>query len=149
MIYAPADAKLAALTHAVGQLDADFGTWRTPWGQVNRFQRLDDDIVAHFYDDKPSVPVPFTSGFWGSLAAFYTTQTQTKRRYGISGNSFVAVVEFGDRVRARAVTAGGESGNPASRHFDDEAARYASGNLRDVYYYPDDLARHTVRTYHP
>ncbi|HEY1975934.1 MAG TPA: penicillin acylase family protein [Candidatus Baltobacteraceae bacterium] len=149
MLYAPRDKKLAALVHAVGQLDADFGTWRTPWGTVNRFQRLDDDIDARFYDDKPSIPVPFTSGFWGSLAAFYTTQTQTKRRYGISGNSFVAVVEFGDRVRARAVTAGGESGNPASPHFNDEAARYASGNLRDVYYYADQLARHTARTYHP
>lgn len=149
MRAAPADQKLAALQHAIGRLDADFGTWRTAWGHVNRFQRLNDDIVPHFDDARPSIEVPFTSGFWGSLAAFYTTQSQTKRRYGVSGNSFVAVVEFGNRVRARAVTAGGESGNPASPHFDDEAVRYSTGDLREVYYYDDQLAHHTTRSYHP
>jgi acyl-homoserine-lactone acylase len=149
MRYAAADQKLTALTRASRRLDSDFGTWRTPWGNVNRFQRLDDAIHERFDDSKPSIPVAFTSGFWGSLAAFYTTQTQTKRRYGVSGNSFVAVVEFGDRVRARAVTAGGESGNPASPHFDDQAMRYSTGNLRAVYYYDDELTGHTKRTYHP
>jgi acyl-homoserine-lactone acylase len=61
----------------------------------------------------------------------------------------VAVVEFGDKVRAKAVTAGGESGHTASRHFDDEALRYSTGNLRDVYFYPEDLKGHTEREYHP
>jgi acyl-homoserine-lactone acylase len=149
MRYTAPSEKLAALTRASRRLDSDFGTWRTPWGEINRFQRLDDAIHERFDDSKPSIPVAFTSGFWGSLAAFNTAQTQTKRRYGVSGNSFVAVVEFGDRVRARAVTAGGESGNPASPYFDDEATRYSTGNLRAVYYYDDELTGHTKRTYHP
>ncbi|MBV8154745.1 MAG: penicillin acylase family protein [Candidatus Eremiobacteraeota bacterium] len=149
MLYASANRQLAALSRATARLNRDFGTWRTPWGEVNRFQRLNDAIVAHFDDAKPSIPVPFTSGFWGSLAAFYTKQTQTKRRYGVDGNSFVAVVEFDDRVRARAVTAGGESGDPASPHFTDQVVPYSMGHLRDVYFYDDELAPHTVRTYHP
>jgi acyl-homoserine-lactone acylase len=70
--------------------------------------------------------------------------------YGTYGNSFVAMVEFGkDSVRARAVTAGGESGDRRSRHFNDQAERYASGNLRPVYFYPGQLRGHTERTYHP
>ena len=69
--------------------------------------------------------------------------------YGTSGNSFVAVVEFGDSVKARAITAGGESGDPRSLHFNDEAARYTSGNLRDVYFYRSQLVGHTERAYHP
>jgi acyl-homoserine-lactone acylase len=94
--------------------------------------------------------VPFTSALWGSLASFGARRYPgTKKYYGTSGNSFVAVVEFGPRVRARAVTAGGESGHPASRHFNDQAERYASGNLREVYFYPDQLRGHTERTYHP
>ena len=52
-------------------------------------------------------------------------------------------------MRARAVSAGGESGNPASPHFNDQAQRYATGNLREVYFHPDQLAGHTERTYHP
>jgi acyl-homoserine-lactone acylase len=150
MSAAPALQKLSALAEASDRLQADFGDWRTPWGQINRFQRLNDDIVAAFHDDQPSTPVAFTSSRWGSLASFAATRHPgTKRYYGTSGNSFVAVVEFGDRVRARAVTAGGESGDPASPHFIDQAGRYASGDFREVYFYPDQLKGHIERTYHP
>jgi acyl-homoserine-lactone acylase len=84
----------------VDQLTRDFGTWQTPWGEVNRFQRLTDDIVHPFDDAGPSLPVPFASSRWGSLASFGTvTPAGTRKRYGVSGNSFVAVVEFGDSVR--------------------------------------------------
>jgi acyl-homoserine-lactone acylase len=142
--------KLAALATASDRLAADFGTWRTPWGDINRFQRVSDDLVATFDDAAPSIPVPFTSAQWGSLASFGArTYPGTKRMYGTSGNSFVAIVEFGDRVRAVAVTAGGESGHPDSPHFNDEAERYASGNLREVYFYPAQREGHTARTYHP
>lgn len=149
MLQSPAREKLAALVRASNQLSRDFGSWRVPWGSVNRFQRLDDAIVPRFSDTAPSIPVGFTSGFWGSLAAFYTVRTETKRRYGVAGNSFVAVVEFGKHVRAKGVTAGGESGDPSSKHFDDEAVRYATGRLRDIYFSPRQLVGHTERTYHP
>jgi acyl-homoserine-lactone acylase len=142
--------KLAALAAASDRLTADFGTWRTPWGDINRFQRVSGDIVPQFDDAAPSIPVPFTSAQWGSLASFGArTYPGTKRMYGTSGNSFVAIVEFGDRVRALAVTAGGESGHPDSPHFTDEAERYASGNLREVYFYPEQLDGHTARSYRP
>jgi acyl-homoserine-lactone acylase len=142
--------KLAALAEASDRLIADFGSWKTTWGEINRFQRLTDDIVPAFSDSGPSIPVPFTSSQWGSLASFGAKRYPgTKRYYGTNGNSFVAVVEFGPRVRAVAVTAGGESGDPASKHFDDEAVRYAQGNLREVYFYPEQLAGHTERTYRP
>lgn len=142
--------KLAALAEASDRLTADFGSWRTPWGEINRFQRNDGAIVQTFDDAKPSIPVPFTSAQWGSLASFGAKRWPgTKRYYGTLGNSFVAVVEFGDKVRARAVSAGGESGDPASPHFNDQALRYSLGNLRDVYFYPEDVRKHAVRTYRP
>jgi len=144
-------ARLAALLAACDRVTRDFGTWRTPWGEINRFQRLTGDIVQPFSDSAPSIPVPFTSSRWGSLASFGArTYEGTKRMYGTSGNSFVAVVEFGrDSVRAKAVTAGGESGDPRSPHFNDQAERYAGGQLRDVYFYPGQLQHHTERKYHP
>jgi acyl-homoserine-lactone acylase len=144
------DAALQALARASDKLTADFGTWRTPWGQINRYQRLTGDIVQKFDDTKPSTAVGFTSSTFGSLAAFGAkAYPGTKKWYGAKGNSFVAVVEFGDKVRARAVTAGGESGHPQSRHFSDQVDRYSTGNLRDVYFYPEELKGHTERTYHP
>ena len=147
---ATADQRLEALAAVVDKLAADFGTWQTPWGDINRFQRITPDIVHPFEDAGPSIPVPFTSARWGSLASFGARSYKgSKKIYGTSGNSFLAVVEFGDTVKARAVTAGGQSGNPASPHFKDQAARYASGDLREVYFYPDQLKAHTERTYHP
>jgi len=147
---ASAQQLLQALAAASDKLQADFGTWKTPWGEINRFQRLTGDIVQPFSDAGLSIPVPFTSARWGSLASFGArAYPGTKKWYGTSGNSFVAVVEFGDRVRARAVTAGGESGHPGSPHFNDEAVRYATGDLREVYFHRAQLKGHTEREYHP
>ncbi len=142
--------RIEALDRATTRLEADFGSWKTPWGDINRFQRVNGDIVQKFNDSLPSVPVPFPSARWGSLASFAArAYPATKKWYGTSGNSFVAVVEFGDSVRARAITAGGESGDPSSPHFSDQATRYATGNLRDVYFYRSQLKGHTERAYHP
>ncbi|MET0505624.1 MAG: penicillin acylase family protein [Luteibacter sp.] len=144
------DARLDALAQAADRLEQDFGSWGVPWGEVNRFQRVDGAIKQRFDDARPSIPVPFTSSRWGSLASFGAHRWPgTKRYYGTSGNSFVAVVEFGERVSARAITAGGESGDPSSKHFNDEAERYTTGNLRKVYFWPDELQGHIERTYHP
>ncbi|HWH21819.1 MAG TPA: penicillin acylase family protein, partial [Allosphingosinicella sp.] len=118
--------------------------------EINRFQRLTGDIVHPFSDAGASIPVGFPSALWGSLASFVSRQyPDTKRWYGTSGNSFVAIVEFGPRVRARAVSAGGQSGNPASPHFNDQAQRYATGDLREVYFYPEDVRAHARRSYRP
>ena len=145
-----AEEQVDAFQAVVDRLEKDFGSWRTPWGAVNRFQRISNAIVHPFDDSQPSIAVPFTSARWGWLASFGARRYQdSKKLYGTTGNSFLAVVEFGDRVRARAVTAGGQSGNPASPHFNDQAVRYAHGDLRDVYFYPEQLQGHTERTYHP
>ncbi|MEP7211982.1 MAG: acylase [Acidobacteriota bacterium] len=146
----PADL-IAAFGSAVERLTADFGSWRAKWGEINRFQRLTGDIQQPFNDTRPSIPVPFPSGNWGSLASFGArTYPGTKRMYGTGGNSFVAVVEFTKTgPRARAVTAGGESGDPSSPHFNDQAQRYANGDLREVYLTPQQLNGHIERTYRP
>jgi acyl-homoserine-lactone acylase len=142
--------RIEALSAASDTLAAHFGSWQTAWGEINRFQRITGDIVQPFTDAGPSVAVPFASSRWGSLAAFgAATFNGTKKLYGTRGTSFVAVVEFGPRVRAKAVVAGGQSGDPASPHFADQAERYARGEFRDVYFYPEELASHTERTYKP
>jgi acyl-homoserine-lactone acylase len=148
---APAGQPLDSLAAATDRLEHELGTWRTPWGDVSRFQRRTGDLVQAFADDAPSTPVPFTPGAWGSLASFSTvTPPGSHKRYGTSGNSFVSIVELApDGPRAVAVTAGGESGDPRSAHFADQVERYASGRLRPVYFRPDDLAGHMERVYRP
>ncbi|MGZ8312815.1 MAG: penicillin acylase family protein, partial [Allosphingosinicella sp.] len=150
MAARPAAEQLQALADASDRLEREFGSWRTPWGEINRYQRRNGDIVQEFSDDAPSLPVGFPSARWGTLASFGAMPFPgTRRWYGTGGNSFVAVVEFGDRVRARAVTAGGESSDPRSPHFADQAQRYATGDLREVYFHSDQLNGHVERTYRP
>ena len=142
--------KIDALVRATQRLERDFGTWRTPWGEINRFQRLTGDVNPPFDDDQPSLPIGFAPSDWGSLAAFGSAKGQTtKRIYGTRGNSFVAVVEFGPTVKAKSLLAGGVSGDPASPHFNDQAARYARGEFKDVWFDRADIERHAERTYRP
>jgi acyl-homoserine-lactone acylase len=142
--------RLDALSRASDKLQADFGSWKTPWGEINRFQRLSGAVDQQYDDSKPSLPVGFTSANWGSLASFGMTAKQTtKRIYGDRGNSFVAAVEFGPRVRAKSILAGGESGDPASPHFADQAAMYSRGEFKDVLYYKEDIEKQLERKYHP
>lgn len=132
------------------QMDADFGTWNTPWSEINRFQRLTGDINLKFDDDKPYVPVGLASGTWGALAAYGARSTpDTKRLYGYRGNSFVAVVEFGEKVKAKSLLAGGQSSDPNSPHFDDQAQRYADAQFKDVAYYKEDIEARAEERYQP
>ncbi|MEZ4809491.1 MAG: acylase [Allomuricauda sp.] len=142
--------KLALFREAVAQLEADFGQWNMPWGEVNRYQRLNGDIRQAFDDAKPSIPIGFASGMWGALAAYGARYNNgTKKIYGTRGNSFVAVVEFGEKVKAKTMLAGGQSGDPNSPHFDDQAQRYADKQFKDAAFYKEDVLKRAERTYKP
>ena len=142
--------RLEVFQTALDILKADFGSWQTPWGEFNRYQRNDGEIFQEFDDAKPSLPVGMASSSWGALASFGTRFGEnTKRQYGTSGNSFVAVVEFGDKVKAKSMLAGGQSSDPNSPHFDDQSQRYADGDFKDVAYYREDVEKRAKSTYHP
>jgi acyl-homoserine-lactone acylase len=146
---ASANDRLQALSDAIDKLTADFGSWKTQWGAINRYQRLNDDIKPVFDDSKPSLPVPFDSAQWGSIASFGTVHDTTKKWYGVGGNSIIAAVDFGPKVQAWAATVGGASGDPKSPHFKDQVHAYITGELLPVFFYPEDLKSHTERVYHP
>lgn len=142
--------QLDALREASAELESDWGSWQVPWGEVNRYQRINGDIVQQFNDEEESWPVGFASGRWGALASFGSRKYPgTRRMYGTSGNSFVAAVEFGSPLRAKAITVGGLQNDPALPHFDDQAEMYASGEFRDVLFYRDDIEANLERSYRP
>ncbi|MBK5279503.1 MAG: penicillin acylase family protein, partial [Bacteroidia bacterium] len=146
----PAPLKLTVFSESIDQLENDFGTWKVGWGEINRFQRLTGKINETYDDSQPSIPVASTSAFWGSLASYGAQKYPgTKKMYGNVGNSFVAVVEFGKKIKAKSLLAGGESSDPLSPHFNDQALMYSKGQFKDVWFYKEDLVKHTERTYHP
>jgi len=138
------------LLSAKRELEKTFGRWEIPWGEINRYQRLTNSLEGQHDDNMPSLPVGFASAQWGMLASYNSrTFEGTKMRYGVSGNSFVAAVEFGKKVKAKSVLAGGVSGDPSSKHFSDQAPLYAKGKFKDVLFYKEDVLKHVERTYHP
>jgi acyl-homoserine-lactone acylase len=142
--------RIEALSAALAKLQQDFGRWQIAWGEINRFQRLTDDIVQPFDDARPSLAVGFAPSKWGALASFDSPKPRkTKKIYGSEGNSFVAAVDFGPTIHAKAIMSGGESGDPTSPHFTDQALMFSKGSFRDVLFYPEEVRAHAERSYQP
>lgn len=138
------------LLEVIKELETNFGHWQMPWGEINRFQRISNDLNNKFDDGKPSFPVGFVSSTWGMLPSYSSrTFAGTKKRYGVNGNSFIAAVEFGKKVKAKSLLAGGESGDPTSKHFFDQGEMYSKGKFKDVLFYKKDVKKNTERKYHP
>jgi acyl-homoserine lactone acylase PvdQ len=141
---------LQPLQHVITVLISKWGKWQMPWGEINRFQRLSGDIVLKFDDRQPNLPVAFANSLWGMLPSYKSLYYPgTNKRYGNSGNSFVCAVEFGKRIKAKSLLAGGESGNPSSKHFNDQAERYTKGLFKDVLFYKEDIIKNQERSYNP
>ena len=141
---------LQPLLTTINDLKTKFGNWQIPWGEINRFQRISSDIDNKFDDNKPSIPVGFVASTWGMLPSFVSrTFPGTKKRYGYNGNSFVCAVEFGEKIKARSLLTGGESGNENSKHFSDQALMYSKGQFKDVLFYKEDVMKQAEKSYHP
>lgn len=141
---------ITPLFMAVNELKGRFGKWQVEWGEVNRYQRVSNDLIQQYKDDAPSTAVPFASAAWGMLPSYNSrTFTGTQKRYGVSGNSFICAVEFGKTIKAKSLLAGGESGDPKSKHFKDQLDMYTQGKFKDVLFYKTDVVKHAEKTYHP
>jgi len=140
---------LEPLKATLANLTKLYGKWDMPWGDVNRFQRLTGALNEKYNDALPSIPVGFGSAIWGQLPSFRSNFFNTNKRYGNSGNSFVCVVEFGSKIKAKSILAGGNSGNPKSKHFNDQALMYSKGQFKDVLFYKEDVLKNAERTYQP
>jgi acyl-homoserine-lactone acylase len=141
---------LPPLLTVVNDLKKKFGKWQMPWGEINRYQRISSDIQQKYDDEQPSVPVGFASALWGMLPSYNSRYyPTTQKRYGVSGNSFICAVEFGPKIKAKSLLAGGESGDPSSKHFNNQLEMYTKGKFKDVLFYKEDVLKNAERTYRP
>lgn len=142
--------KISFLEDAMNELTKNFGTWKVTWGERNRYQRLTADLQQKFDDNQPSFPVGMASSAWGCIPSFSSVKpANLKCRYGVNGNSFVAAVEFGKKVKAKSIVTGGEGMEPSSKHFLDQAQGYINGKFKDVWFYKADVLKHVEKEYHP
>ena len=142
--------QIGALESAMANLESRFGSWRVAWGEVNRLQRKHTSGEDPFDDAKPSLPVRGGPSPAGVVFTF-TTQAprDTKRQYGTAGNSYVAVIEFDKSPRARSIVTFGQSADPNSKHFFDQAPLYARGEYKPAWFKLGDIKRNLSRSYSP
>ena len=146
--------ELQALEIGLKNLKTKWGTWKVPYGQTNRLQRVDWNQKQPFSDDKSAVQ---SAGFLGDVGIMFCIYSdfnlpnhQTKANYGIGGNSYVGVIEFDKKkIKAKSILVFGESEDPESPHYFDQTPLYAEGKFKDAYYYKEDVQNHSGKAYHP
>jgi acyl-homoserine lactone acylase PvdQ len=147
---ATSDALLQPLQATLNDLKRRFPGWKVPWGEINRYQRLTGNMQEIYDDSKPSIPANFAAATWGALPSYVSRQMKgSNRRYGFSGNSFICAVEFGEKIKAKSLLAGGNNSNPTSKHFGDQAKMYTEGKFKEVLFYKEDVMKHVERKYQP
>ncbi|MES2371725.1 MAG: penicillin acylase family protein [Bacteroidota bacterium] len=148
--FASAADVLKPLAAAIDDLTKKFGTWQKPFGEINRYQRLTGNLSEKFDDAQSSIPCGFAASTWGCLPSFVArSYPGTNLKYGYNGNSFICAVEFGKKIKAKSLLAGGESGDINSKHFGDQAEMYTKGKFKDVLFYKEDVIKKAEKTYHP
>ena len=141
---------IGTLEQILSDLEKDFGTWEVPWGEINRLQRAQSGGEEPFSDARESLPVPGGPGPVGIVFNFYArAEKGQKEHFGVAGHSFVSVLDFGPKVEARSILVFGESADPKSPHYFDQARLYAQQQFKPAWFYLEDIQAHSERTYHP
>lgn len=147
--------RIRALEATIADLVKSQGTWKIAWGEINRLQRIHGSEIdlqgrGAFRDDHLSLPVAGSPGPLGIVFSFYSMpQTGQKRRYGVAGHSYVGVVELGPTPRAMTILQFGQSGDPNSRHWFDQAELYSQGKFKSSWFSKEEIAQHCEGQYHP
>ncbi|MBY0588089.1 penicillin acylase family protein [bacterium] len=153
------DSRYKALVKAAKKLQGIYGNWQVKWGDIYRIQRHTEVVGfvrAPFNDRKESFPLLAVPGPLGSIFTCHYLPAinlgplrNTKKRYGIVGNSFMAVVEFGPKIRGGSLLQFGENADPDSPNHVDQAKLLSEQKLKPALFYWDDVMKEAKRSYHP
>ncbi|HKP10461.1 MAG TPA: penicillin acylase family protein, partial [Blastocatellia bacterium] len=142
--------RMRALEKVAADLTRDFGTWRVAWGEINRLQRTDTLGEEPFSDARASLPIAGAPDWDGTIFNFHNrAEKGQKRRYGFLGTSYVSVVEFGPQVRARSLLVFGQSADPKSPHYFDQARLYSEQKFKPAWFALEEIKAHAERVYYP
>jgi len=143
--------KVAELAATILDLEQRYAMWwKIEWGDLCHYQRLTGKIDETYDDQRSSMGLGQVPSSFGALPSVQSKLMKgTKIRYAYSGNSFVAAVEFGPRLKAKSIVTGGESSDPDSKHFTDQAYGFFRGEMKDVLFYKADVLAAMEEQYHP
>jgi acyl-homoserine-lactone acylase len=129
------DGAVRALSRAAGRLLAEHGALDVAWGDVYRLRRNGRDLPAN--------------GGPGGMGIFRVVgyaAGEDGKRVARGGDSYVAVVEFSDPLRARTLLTYGNASQPGSPHNGDQLELFAAKKLRPVWRERAEIEAHLARS---
>ncbi|MDA7980690.1 MAG: penicillin acylase family protein [Pirellulales bacterium] len=159
--------QINALGRVAAQLKDRYGSWKVPWKDVFRIQRVEpasDFWKLSFDDAKPSLPSLAVPGQLGAIfTQYYSPPTsfpislvrKLDQRYGVVGTSYLGVWEFGPResenagVRGLSLVQFGSNGNLESPHAFDQAELLSQRKFKPEYFSWGDVVKASQASYHP
>ena len=150
-------ARFAALVQAAETLQERYGSWQVPYGEIHRIQRhapYGNVAEVPFDDRQPSLPSAGVRGPLGVAFTVYhtppTDDTHRQYQYAVTGSSYQAVYEFHpDGVRAASYLHYGQSHDPSSAHFFDQAKLLSEKRFKPAWFAWPDVLKHTKQAYRP
>jgi acyl-homoserine-lactone acylase len=134
-----------ALEDVAAELRREFGTALVPWGEVNRLQRGAASGAEPFDEDQLSLPTAGGPGWTGMVFSLRAQPGAGVRRHATGGRAWVSVTELAPAVRSRSIVAFGQSADPGSANFFDQAPLYARGALKPAWFTREDVSANAQR----
>jgi len=107
--------------------------WYTPYNK---------DGSLRYGDNDPDGQFPANGGpdYYGIFRAIYYQENQSDHKaYAVGGDSYVAVTEFGEKVKAKVLLSYGNASQPGSKHIGDQLELLSEKQLRPALLTKEDV----------
>lgn len=122
------------LEEAAQELKAGFGKLDVEWGAYYKLRHNGEELPANGVD-----------GSLGTFRVAWPGQVTQEKAYVGGGDSWVGVIEFGEKINARVLLSYGNASENNHPHNGDQLKLFSEKKLREAWFYDEQLEGHIER----
>lgn len=139
---------LRSLDLTMDTYEKTHGNWSVPLGKIIRLQRASRHKKHNYNDASLSLPAAGMPFYMGSIFTFNTHSPDGSiHNYGQHGHSYIGLVEFSNPVKSKSIMAFGQSRDPDSQHYFDQAPLYVKGQFKQAWFHKEDVIANASSSY--